>query len=334
MQQITLSKNSSLDTLQVGTTEPRAPGPGEVQLRVRASSLNYHDYLVCNGTLPAVPGRVPLSDAAGEITAVGPDVRNWKVGDRAISLFFPNWPGGDTDIPQLVGVPGDHVDGFARQVVTLAATALTRMPANLDFAEAATLPCAALTAWAALFSAERAGPGDTVLVQGTGGVSIFALQFAKAAGCRVIVTSSSDAKLERAKALGADHLINYRTEPKWGEKARSLTGGRGVDHIVEVGGPGTLKQSIRAARIGGHIALIGVLTGVSGEVPTAAFFQSRLRMTGIIVGSAADQHAMTRAIEQNDIKPIIDARYPLAQLATAFRYQESQQHFGKIVIDL
>ena len=195
------------------------------------------------------------------------------------------------------------------------------------------MSCAGLTAWRGLVVAGGVKPGDFVLVQGSGGVSVFALQFAKMAGATVIATSSSDEKLERLKALGADHLINYKAEPKWGKKAKEMTGGRGVDHVLEVGGPGTLTQSMWACRMGGHIALIGVLTGISGEVPTYLLFSSQLRVTGIMVGNRKDQLDMNRAIAASGIKPVIDSRFPLDGIADAFRHQESQKHFGKICLE-
>ena len=215
----------------------------------------------------------------------------------------------------------------------MAASAFTRLPRGWSFAQAATLPCAALTAWRALMVEARIKPGDVVLTQGTGGVSIFAVQFAKAAGATVIATSSSDEKLARLQDLGADHLINYKSDQKWGRSAAALTGGQGVDAVVEIGGPGTLSQSIQACRIGGHISLIGVLTGVSGEVPTALAMSRNVTIKGITVGSRQEQQEMIAAIDANDIKPIIDSTFPLDQIAAAFRHQVSQRHFGKICLE-
>ena len=209
---------------------------------------------------------------------------------------------------------------------------MTRAPANYSMTEAATLPCAALTAWRALMVEARIKPGDWVLTQGTGGVSIFALQFAKAAGARVIATSSSPEKLAKLKALGADHLINYKETPNWGAKAKELTGGRGVDEVVEIGGAGTLGQSITACRIGGHISLIGVLAGFAGEVPTAQLFSANITLKGITVGSMQEQEDMISAIETHDIKPLVSHEFPLDQLKDAFELQVAQQHFGKIVV--
>jgi NADPH:quinone reductase-like Zn-dependent oxidoreductase len=250
-----------------------------------------------------------------------------------MSMFFPDWLM-DEATPATVGkMPGDTIDGYAREYVTVPAHFFTKTPPGYSHAEAATLPCAALTAWRGLVTAGQVKQGDYVLVQGTGGVSVFALQFAKAAGATVIATSSSDEKLERMKALGADYLINYKQEAKWGKKAKELTGGRGVDHVLEVGGPGTLTQSMWACRMGGHIALIGVLTGISGEVPTYLLFSSQLRVTGIMVGSRKDQLDMNRAIAANGIKPVIDSSFPLEGIADAFRHQESQKHFGKICLE-
>ena len=233
----------------------------------------------------------------------------------------------------FAAVPGDGVDGYAREQVTAPATSFTHAPKGYSHAEAATLTTAGLTAWRALFADDALKPGDTVLVQGSGGVSIFALQFAKLAGAQVIATSSSDEKLARLKALGADHLINYQKDPNWGETVRELTGGRGVDHVVEVGGPATLQQSMTAARVGGHISVIGILTGVSGEFPLVQALARQLRLQGVLVGSRAHQQAMIRAIDANGLRPVLDRSFALEQLADAFRYQETNQHFGKIVLE-
>jgi NADPH:quinone reductase-like Zn-dependent oxidoreductase len=307
---------------------------GDVLVRMRASSLNYHDFVVVMGGIPTDDGRIPMSDGAGEVVAVGEGVTKFKTGDQVVSLFFPDWQRGEIDALGFGGVPGDGADGFAAEYVAMPETAFTRMPEGYSFTEAATLPCAALTAWRGMFVEGNVKPGDWVLTQGTGGVSVFALQFAKAAGARVIATSSSDEKLERMKALGADHLINYKTTPEWGRKAFELTGGRGVDEVVEIGGPGTLAQSIHACRVGGHISLIGVLTGVSGEVPTAAFFSKNLTMSGITVGSAKHQEDMIAAIEASGIKPVLDKDFPLDQISAAFGHQASQKHFGKITLSI
>ena len=329
-----LKKPGGLENIVIEERPDPAPGPGEVLMRCRASSLNFHDFAVVSGMIPCDDGRIPMSDGAGEVAAVGAGVTRFMPGDLAVSTFFPNWASGGPELPKLLGVPGDHADGFAAEYVVMPEAALTRAPKDYDAAEAATLPCAALTAWRALMVEARIKPGDWVLTQGTGGVSIFALQFAKAAGCRVISTSSSDEKLDKLKSLGADHLINYRENPEWGKTAKEITGGRGVDEVVEIGGPGTLAQSITASRIGGHISLIGVLTGISGEVPTAALFGANITLKGITVGSRDEQEDMIAAIEANGIKPVISDRFPLDKLADAFAHQAGQKHFGKIVVEI
>ncbi|MBS0477392.1 MAG: NAD(P)-dependent alcohol dehydrogenase [Proteobacteria bacterium] len=312
--------------------DPRA-GAGEVLVRVHASSLNYHDYAVVMGGIVTANDRIPMSDGAGEVVAVGPGVNEYKEGDRVLSLFFPNWASGGPCRERMGGVPGDHADGFAAELVAAPASAFTRPPEGWSHAEAATLPCAALTAWRALMVEARIKPGDVVLTQGTGGVSIFALQFAKAAGATVIATSSSDAKLKRLKALGADHLINYREVVYWGQAAAALTGGRGVDAVVEVGGAGTLGQSLQALLIGWHISLIGVLTGWAGEVPTALAMSKNVTIKGVTVGSRQDQQDMIKALEATGIRPVIDSRFPLDQIAEAFAHQASGKHFGKICLE-
>lgn len=314
--------------------DPGEPGPGQVRVRVRASSLNYHDYIVVVGGIPTPDGRIPMSDGAGEVTAVGEGVTAFAVGDAVVSTFFPNWPDGEPIPGGFAGVPGDGADGFAVEEVVAPVSAFTRAPKGYTPAEAATLTCAGLTAWRALVTEGRLKAGDTVLIQGTGGVSIFALQFAKAHGATVIATSSSDEKLERLRGLGADHLINYKATPAWGKAALQLTGGRGVDHVVEIGGAGTLPESIVAARIGGHISLIGVLAGYAGPVPTVQLMAKQIRLIGITVGTHREQEAMIRAVEANGIRPVIDRHFPLAELGAAFRHQEAGAHFGKIVVDI
>ncbi len=328
-----LKKPGGLDKIYIDERPDPVPGPGQILIRVRATSLNYHDFVVAIGGIPTPDGRILMSDGAGDVLAVGEGVSRFKPGDKVISTFFPNWQDGGATLEKLQGVPGDSADGFAAELVVTAETSVTRMPDGWTYAEAATLPCAALTAWRGMVTEAKIKAGDWVLVQGTGGVSIYALQFAKAMGARVIATSSSNEKLERVKALGADHVINYKETPEWGRKAKELTGGIGVDEVVEIGGPGTMAQSITACRIGGHISLIGVLTGVSGEVPTAALFSSNITLSGITVGSRQEQDDMIDAINASDIKPVIFKSFPLEELSKAFELQASQQHFGKIVVE-
>ncbi|WP_085810169.1 NAD(P)-dependent alcohol dehydrogenase [Sphingomonas sp. TZW2008] len=333
MKAITLAAPGGLDKLTLSDLpDPGQPRRGEVRVALHASSLNFHDYLVCAGMSQTADGRIPLADGAGIVEAVGEGVRDFTVGDAVVSCFFPEWQSGPPLVGDFRGVPGDGIDGFAREHAVLPATAFTKAPAGWSHAEAATITTAGLTAWRALVVDGGLKAGDTVLVLGTGGVSIYALQIARAMGCEVIVTSSSDEKLARAKALGATHTVNYKKQPKWGRTVHDLTGGRGVDIVVEVGGPGTLAQSIEAVRIGGHIALIGVLTGAAGEVPTAALMVKQARLQGLVVGSRDEQEDFVRALEAAAIHPIIDRTFALADLAEAFRYLEGAGHFGKIAV--
>ncbi len=326
---------ANLDTLLPATCEdPGQPGPGEIRVRLQASSLNFHDFAVVAGMIPTEAGRIPMSDGAGTVEAVGDRVTQFKPGDLAVSLFFPEWSDGGPPTNGFSLVPGDGIDGYAREIVVTPEHWFTRVPEGYSAAEAATLTCAGLTAWRALFVDDAIKPGDTVLVQGSGGVSVFALQFAKAAGARVIATSSSDEKLARLKALGADELINYKDVPAWGKKVLELTGGAGVDCVVEIGGAGTLDQSMLATRVGGHVALIGVLAGVAGPVQTVLLMGKNLRVQGLTVGSRVQQLAMIAGIEANGIKPIISDHFPLANLADAFRHQAANAHFGKIVVGI
>ncbi|MBK6800843.1 NAD(P)-dependent alcohol dehydrogenase [Novosphingobium sp.] len=326
---------ASLDSLTPGTmADPGQPGPGEIRVRLQASSLNYHDFAVVAGMIPSAEGRIPMSDGAGVVEAVGEGVTGFKPGDLAVSIFFPDWLDGAPPSSAFTRVPGDGIDGYAREAVVVPQHWFTRVPEGYSAAEAATLTCAGLTAWRALFVDNAIRPGQTVLIQGTGGVSVFALQFAKAAGARVIATSSSDAKLERMKSLGADDLINYKETPAWGMKVLELTGGTGVDCVVEIGGAGTLDQSMMATRVGGHVALIGVLAGFAGPVQTALLMAKNLRVQGLTVGSRAQQLDMIAGIEANGIRPVISDHFPLARLADAFRHQAANAHFGKIVVDI
>ena len=325
----------TFDTLRlVDLPDCAPPGPGEIHVQLRASSLNYHDLNVVIGVLKADAGRIPMSDGAGEVLAVGAGVTEFKPGDAVVSTFFTDWDDGAPRGTGFSSTPGDGIDGYARTEITAPAQWFTHAPIGYSHAEAATLTCAGLTAWRALFVDDNIKLGSTVLVQGTGGVSIFALQFAKAAGAKVIATSSSNAKLERLRALGADETINYKTVPDWGTKAVELNGGRGVDCVIEIGGAGTLDQSMVASRVGGHVALIGILTGVSGPVQTVTLMRKSLRVQGMIVGSRAQQQAMIAGIEANGIRPVISDHFALADLGAAFHHQLSGAHFGKIVIDI
>lgn len=333
MKAVRIGSPATVDHLQVvDLADPGQPAAGQIRVRIRASSLNFHDYGVVSGVLPAEAGRIPMADGAGVVEAVGDGVREFKPGDHVVSCFFPLWENGPAPIADFSTTPGDGVDGYAREAVVLPSHYFTHAPAGYSHAEAATLTTAGLTAWRALVVDGQLKAGSTVLVLGTGGVSIFGLQLAKAMGASVIATSSSDGKLAKLRELGADHTINYRENPEWGKQVRQLTGGRGVDHVIEVGGPGTLPQSITACRIGGHIALIGVLTGREGPVPTAHLMARQQRLQGLIVGSRHDQIEMIRALETTGIKPVIDSTFELDKLADAFRHEASGAHFGKICV--
>lgn len=332
-----LTAPGGLDALAMATLPPPGdPGPGEIAVRLRASSLNYHDLLVALGAIRAADGRVPMSDGAGEVTAVGDGVTEFAVGDAVVSTFFPDWLDGDAGGMAAGGfarVPGDGIDGYAREAVVAAATAFTHAPRGWSHAESATLTCAGLTAWRALVVEGGLKAGDTVLVQGGGGVSVFALQFAKAMGATVIATSSSASRLERLRDLGADHVIDYRATPDWGAVARGLSGG-GVDHVVEVGGAGTLAQSLQAVRIGGHVAIIGVLSGMEAAIPTPLVLGKQVRLQGLAVGSRRHQRDMIRAIDATGLRPVIDRSFPLERLADAFALQQTGAHFGKIGLEI
>ncbi len=321
-----------LDRIQEGTVDTPAPAAGQITVRVLASSLNFHDYAVVSGRAKlSAERRIPMADGAGEVTAVGDGVSEFSVGDRVVSTFFPGWTDGPPRISGFATTPGDGIDGYARDAVTAAVNCFTHAPQGYSHAEAATLTTAGVTAWRALFTDGALQPGATVLVQGTGGVSIFALQLAKAAGATVIATSSSDAKLERLQALGADHVINYRSNAQWGQTASEIAGG-GVDHVIDVGGASTLNQSLQAARAGGHIAVIGILGGLSGDLQIQQVLRKQLRLSGLLVGSRRDQLDLVRALNTTGVKPVLDRSFALDAMGDAFRHQESNQHFGKIVL--
>ena len=335
MKAITLRQPAGLDHLQrVDLPDPGQPRAGEIRVRIHASSLNFHDLGVVLGRMPTADGRIPMSDGAGIVEAVGEGVDEFAVGDSVVSTFFPTWLDGGATLSDFQTVPGDGVDGYACEYVVRPAQWFTHAPRGYTHAEAATLTTAGLTAWRALVVDARIKAGDTVLVLGTGGVSIFALQFAKLMGASVIATSSSDEKLERVRALGADHTINYRRDADWAAKVLEHTQGRGVDQVIEVGGPDTLAQSIRACRTGGHIALIGVLTGIEGALPTVELMRRQQTLQGLIVGSRRHQQDMVRAIEATGMKPVIDQTFPLDEIAQAFAHQAAGKHFGKLCLSV
>ncbi len=310
-----------------------SPGPGQAVVRVRACSLNYRDLLVARGSYGrAVKAPLtPLSDGAGEVIAVGEGVARVKPGDRVCGIFFQRWMEGEIDDDKAASAMGGAINGMLAEQVCLNAEGLVHAPRDFSFEEAATLPCAAVTAWNSLFHSGRLQPGESVLVQGSGGVSVFALQFAKMAGARVFATSGSDVKLERLKSMGAETGVNYKTTPEWDKPARAFTNGVGVDHVIEVGGAGTLPLSLKSLRRAGHIALIGVLTG-GGEMDPRMIFLRSARVQGIYVGSRKMFEEMNRAIESAGMRPVIDRVFEFEQTIEAMRYMESGSHFGKVCI--
>jgi len=307
---------------------------GEVLVEVRAASLNYHDLMTVVGKanprlrLPVIP----LSDGAGVVSALGEGVRGLAVGDRVMSTFFPDWVAGEPTPERLARVTGETLDGCLSDYVKLPASGVVKVPDYLSDVEASTLPCAALTAWRALVVEGRVKTGDTVVVQGTGGVSVFALQFAKLLGAHVIATSSSDEKLARVRELGADQTINYKTKPEWAREVKGLTGGRGADLIVEVGGSGTFDQSLRAVRLGGHVSMIGVLTGWADTVSTARIMALNIAVKGITVANRDDFEAMLRAMSQHRLRPVIGETLRFEEGADALRRMSTAAHFGKICL--
>lgn len=324
--------DDGIDALHLADVATPEPGPGEVRMRIAASSINFRDLMTIKDPVARnLPyPRVPNSDGAGTITALGAGVTGLKVGDRVASCFFQDWPAGPCSVDVMNSALGGALDGVLAEEVVLKAGGVIPVPDHLSFEQAATLPCAALTAWHALVDVGRVTAGDTVLLLGTGGVSIFALQFAKLMGARVILTSSSDAKLERAKAMGADDTVNYRTTPEWQDAVVELTGGVGADVTVEVGGAGTLAKSIAATRVGGAIGLIGVLTG--GEINPTLIMRKSLRVQGIYVGSYRMFAEMNAAISLHRLEPVIDQSFAFDDAKSAYRAMEAAGHFGKIVI--
>jgi NADPH:quinone reductase-like Zn-dependent oxidoreductase len=331
-----IQERFGLENLVLAERPDPDPGTGQVLVRMRAASVNYRDLLMVRGDYnPRQPlPLIPCSDGVGEVVSVGDGVTRMGPGDRVAPLFAQGWISGEPTRERLRSTLGGPLDGTLAELMVLGEEGVVPVPEHLSDAEAATLPCAGLTAWSALVTQGQVGAGDTVLVQGTGGVSIFALQFARLLGARVIVTSSSDDKLQRARELGAHELINYRQVPEWGRQVREVTGGRGVDLIVEVGGAGTLAQSVRAVRFGGQISLIGVLAGRKSELDVAPILMKHVRVQGILVGHRKGFEAMSRAIALHGLRPVVDRTFPFDQTPEAFDYLASGRHFGKVVIDI
>ena len=325
---------SGIDSLTLAERPDPTPGPRQILVRVRASSLNYRDLLTIEAKSARAapkPDLIPLSDGAGEVVALGPGVTRFKTGDRVAGCFMQRWFGGPIRESAMGSAMGGAIDGMLAELVVLEEEGAVLLPAHLSFEEGAALPCAAVTAWNALVEIGELKAGETVLVQGSGGVSILALQFARMFGARVIATSSSAAKAERLKQMGAEAVIDYKATPDWDVEVMKLTGNRGVDITVEVGGAGTLPRSFLATRLGGRIAVIGLLTGMATLDPMP-ILRRNLRVQGLYVGSTEMFEAMNRAIAANGLKPVIDKVFPFAEARDAYRHLKSQQHFGKIVI--
>jgi NADPH:quinone reductase-like Zn-dependent oxidoreductase len=325
-----------IDGLELATHARPALGPGDVRVRMRAVALNYRDLMIARGD-SGIPDRTVVagSDGAGEVIEVGAQVTQFRIGDRVMTSFFPDWLDGAPTPAVLIRALGGSAEGVLAEEVVLDQNAWVAMPAHMDFVEAATIPCAGVTAWNALFCAVPLAPGATVLLLGTGGVSMWALQLAKRAGMRVIVTSSDDRKLERARALGADATINYRTIPDWESEALRLSDGRGVDRVLEVGGPDTMSRSIASVRMGGSVVIIGRLTGTDkAAFDPVAVFNGFKHLTGVNVGSRAMSADLARFTELGAIHPVIDKTFDFAHARDAYAYLATAQHFGKVVITI
>jgi len=332
MQSYIFTPGAGVDGLKLREHDTPEPRAHEVLVRVRATSLNYRDLPMLSGQYGPPTPRVPLSDGSGEVAAVGESVTRFKPGDRVAGAFFPRWIAGRVTTEAIAMQPSATHDGWLTEYKIFDEDGLVRIPDTLSFEEASALPCAAVTAWSALTSFRPLLAGETVLTQGSGGVSVFALQFARAMGAHIIATTSDEAKAERLRALGADVTLNYRADPDWPTAAKHASGGRGADHIIEVGGPGTLEISIRAAAVGAQINLIGVLAPRDKGMDPSILSRNIVSIYRSTVGNRADFEAMNRAIDARGIKPVIDSIFPFADARAAFRHFESRTHFGKVVI--
>lgn len=322
-----------LDALRCGQEDVAPPARGEVQVRIEAAAINYRDVGVVFGHYPAASNLVPFSDGAGTIVAIGDAVEDFAVGDAIVSCFYENWQSGRASASNHRRSFGSERDGMLAELVNLPVTGIVHKPASLDMRAASTLPCAALTAWSALFTEGRLAPGQHVVVEGTGGVALFALQFARLAGATVTVLSSSDAKLARAAAMGADHLVNYRDVPDWSATVMDFTDGTGADIVIELGGAATLGQALRSIRMDGLVAVIGVLSGLEAALFVPHMLQRHARLQGVTVGHRDDMIAMGKAVDIHGIMPVIDACFAFNDVRHAYEQLPTGQHFGKMVID-
>lgn len=324
-----------MDHLRLSSREAPRPGPGQVVVQMKASSLNYRDLVVPNrgygshtGSLPLIP----VSDGAGVVTEIGPGVRRVAVGDRVCPTYFQRWVSGEPDLERLTQSLGGPIDGTMAEYMCLSEDGVCKVPAHLSDLEAATLPCAALTAWSALVTCSHTRPGDRVLIQGCGGVALFAVAFAKILGAHVTVISSSDDRIERVKHLGADAAINYRSTPEWAKATRDITGGRGYDLILELGGEKTLPQSLRCIRPGGTVAMIGILSGSAMDTSLGLVITRQVRLQGVTVGHRDGFESMLRAIEQHQLRPVVDRVFAFEDLKEAMAYLKSGAQFGKVCL--
>ncbi|MBC7925663.1 MAG: NAD(P)-dependent alcohol dehydrogenase [Bryobacteraceae bacterium] len=332
----TIQHGRDIDSLQIGTKPVPEPHTGEVRVRIHAASLNFRDLLIARGLYPSTRSGpiVPVSDGAGVVDRVGGGVTQFQPGDRVVVSYMRDWISGPVNDTYGATAHGGELDGMLTEYIVLPEHSLVPIPASLSFEEAAALPCAGITAWNSLIEAGQLKAGETVLIQGSGGVSVFALQIAILKGARVIATSSSDAKLARFKELGAEFGINYKTTPDWSAAVLDYTNGSGVDHVVDVGGPDTFSQSLRALRTGGTLAVVGVLSGVETSLNLLPLLMKQLRLNGIYVGSRQMLSDLIAALDGGGVKPVIDSTFPLSEIARAYRHLASGQHFGKVVIQI